>query len=119
MIGAILDLLNLIINNENNSFKTFINNEKFKGLLEVRDLSAKCRVVFKNIYANYYAIIYTFYKDCDNSSIYRSRLLNKVNRFNDLVEKIKNQLIIDPKEFETSEQEVINYLSSFKKKKGI
>lgn len=117
--GAILDLLNLIINNENNSFKTFINNEKFKGLLEVRDLSAKCRVVFKNIYANYYAIIYTFYKDCDNSSIYRSRLLNKVNRFNDLVEKIKNQLIIDPKEFETSEQEVINYLSSFKKKKGI
>ena len=115
---AILNLLNLIINNQTHLFKTFTNNDKFRGLLEVRDLYNKYRVVFK-VVNNYYVIISTFYKDCDNNTIYRSRLRNKVDIFNDNIDVIENQLKTDPSIYLETEKEILNYLASAPKKKGL
>lgn len=96
-IKSILKLLKSIENGNFLNIKAFTNNDKFKGLFEVRDLSKRNRVIFEFIGNGKCSIICSIINKTDANSKYKDNLYNHIKKYRDNINNIKSIEINDIK----------------------
>jgi len=74
-------LINSIKTGRFKNLKNFSNNDKTKGLLEVRDISNKTRILFEPIGNKTYCIIGGIVDKRETNSIYKERLINRFSKY--------------------------------------
>ena len=77
---SIIKLLESIENGTFINIKAFTNNDKLKGIFEVRDLQKRTRVIFE-IVDNKYVIICSLIDKTNSNSIYKERLYNQIIKY--------------------------------------
>ena len=80
-LDSIIKLIESIEIGTFKNIKAFSNNDKFRGLFEVRDITNKTRVIFDMIGKGQYCIIYALTNKTDTNSIYKEQQ-NNYNSFN-------------------------------------
>ena len=81
LYDSIYNLLKSIENGTFKNIKYFSNNDKLKGLCEVRDVANATRIIFDPLGDNTYCIIYAIVDKKESNHLYKQRLYLRYKRY--------------------------------------
>ena len=74
-------LLNSLKKGEFKNIKTFNHNDKTKGLLELRDLTHRTRLLFDIVGRKKYCVIGAIVNKTDTNTLYKERLVTRYSKY--------------------------------------
>lgn len=78
---SIINLIESIEDGKFKNIKLFTNNDKLRGLMEVRDLSNGTRIIFEPLGNRKYCIIYAIHDKRETTSLYKDRLISRYKKY--------------------------------------